>query len=88
MHDGNFPLAAIKIKSKNLETPSFSKGLKKSSKTKQRPYIKFLKNKSTESEEKCKNYKNIFEKLKINKKRAAMLLCLINTNAILCNHGK
>ena len=34
MHDGNFPLAAIKIKAKNLEMPSFGKGLKKSSKTK------------------------------------------------------
>ena len=72
MHDGNFPLAEIKITPKNLETPSFCKGLIKSTKTKQRPYIKFLQNKSTESEEKCKNYKNIFKKLKIIKKE---LLC-------------
>ena len=39
------------------------------SKTKQRLYIKFLKNKSVESEEKYKNYKNIFEKLKIKSKK-------------------
>ena len=46
----NFPLTEIEIKPKNLKTPWFSKGLKKSSKTKQRLYIKFLKNKSAESE--------------------------------------
>ena len=44
--------------------PWFRKGLKKSSKTKQRLYIKFLKNKSVESEKKYKSCKNIFEKLK------------------------
>ena len=65
----NFPLTKIEIKPKNLKTPWFSKGLKKSSKTKQRLYIKFLKNKSAESEEKYKNYKNLFEKLKIKSKK-------------------
>ena len=65
----NFPLTEIEIKPKNLKTPWFSKGLKKSSKTKQRLYIKFLKNKSAESEEKYKNYKNLFEKLKIKSKK-------------------
>ena len=65
----NFPLTEIEIKSKNLKTPWFSKGLKKSPKTKQRLYIKFSKNKSAESEEKYKNYKNIFEKLKIKSKK-------------------
>ena len=57
------------MKPKNLETSWFSKGLKKSSKTKQKLYIKFLKNKSAESEEKYKNYKNLFEKLKIKSKK-------------------
>ena len=46
MHNRSFPLAEIKIKPKNLETPWFSKRLKKPSKTKQRPYINFLKNKT------------------------------------------
>ena len=62
-------MTKIKVKPKNLKTPWFSKGLKKSSKTKQRLYIKFLKNKSAESEEKYKNYKNLFEKLKIKAKK-------------------
>ena len=62
-------LTEIEIKPKKLKTPWFSKRLKKSSKTKQRLYIKFLKNKSAESEEKYKNYKNLFEKLKIKSKK-------------------
>ena len=39
VYDMNFPLTEIEIKPKNLKTPWFSKGLKKSSKTKQRLYI-------------------------------------------------
>ena len=69
IHDVNFPLTETEMKPKNLETSWFSKGLKKSSKTKQKLYIKFLKNKSAESEEKYKNYKNLFEKLKIKSKK-------------------
>ena len=65
----NFSLTDIEIKHKNLKTPWFSKGLKKPSKIKQRLYIKFLKNKSAECEEKYKNYKNLFEKLKIKSKK-------------------
>ena len=71
----NFPLTEIEIKPKNLKTPWFSKGLKKSSKTKQKLYIKFLKNKSAESEKKYKNYRNFFEKLKKNQRKTTMLLC-------------
>ena len=65
MYHVNSPLTEIEIIPKNLEMPWFSKGLKKSSKSKQKLYIKFLKNKSVESEEKYKNYKNFFEKIKI-----------------------
>ena len=54
---------------KKLKTPWLSKELKKFSKTKQRLYIKFLKNKSSESEEKYKNYRNLFEKLKRKSKK-------------------
>ena len=61
----HFLLTEKEIKLKKLKTSWFSKGLKKS-KTKQRLYIKFLKNKNAESEEKHKKYKNIFEKLKKN----------------------
>ena len=70
MYDRSFPFAEIKIKPKNLETPWYSKTLKKSSKTKQRPYINFLKNKSIYSEEKCKSYKSIFEKCKIKSRKS------------------
>ena len=77
MYDRSFPFAEIKIKPKNLETPWYSKTLKKSSKTKQRPYINFLKNKSIYSEEKCKSYKSIFEKCKI-KSRKSCYVSLLN----------
>ena len=77
MYDRSFPFAEIKIKPKNLETPWFSKTLKKSSKTKQRPYINFSKNKSIYSEEKCKSYKGIFEKCKI-KSRKSYYASLLN----------
>ena len=43
INDVNFPLTGTEIKPKNLKTPWFSKGLKKSSKTKQMLYIKSLK---------------------------------------------
>ena len=65
----------IKIKPKNWKTPWFSKELKKSSKTKQKLYIKLKTKKSAESEEKYKNYKNLFEELKINQRKTTMLLC-------------
>ena len=77
MYDRSFPFAEIKIKPKNLETPWYSKTLKKSSKTKQRQYINFLKNKSIYSEEKCKSYKSIFEKCKI-KSRKSYYASLLN----------
>ena len=41
-----------------------SKGMKESSKRKQRLYIKFLKNKTKASEIEYKDYKNLFEKLR------------------------
>ena len=68
IYDVNFSLTEIDIKSKKFKTPWFSKGLKESSNIKQRFYIKFLKNKNAEPEEKHKNYKNLFEKLKIKSK--------------------
>ena len=52
IYNVNFALTELEIKLKNLKTLRFSKGLKKSSKTKQRLYIKFLKNKSAKSEKK------------------------------------
>ena len=55
-------MTEIEIKPRTLW---FNKGLRKSSKTEQRLYIKFGKNKGAEYIKKIQNYKNLFEKIKI-----------------------
>ena len=75
----NFLLTEIEIKPKNLKTLWLSNGLKKSPKTKQSLYIKLLKNKSAESEEKYKNYKKLFEKLKIKYYASLLNKCKYDT---------
>ena len=60
----NFPLLETEVKSKDLRTPWMSKTMRKSSKQKQKLYIKFLKSKNPEDELIYKNYKNLFEKLR------------------------
>ena len=52
------------VKLKGLQTPWMSKTMRKSSKQKQKLYIKFLKSKNPEDELIYKNYKNLFEKLR------------------------
>ena len=64
LYERNFPLKKHNIKNKDLLTPWMTKGMKKSSKQKQRLYIKYLKNKTEASEHTYKNYKNLFEKLR------------------------
>ena len=64
LYEKHFPLKDFQIKVKDLQAPWISKGLKKSSKQKQKLYIKFLKNKSTQNEQIYKNYKHLFEKLR------------------------
>ena len=59
----NFPLLETEVKLKDLQTPWMSKVMRKSSKQKQKLYIKFLKSKNPEDEFIYKNYKNPFEKL-------------------------
>ena len=51
------------VKLKGLQTPWMSKTMRKSSKQKQKLYIKFLKSKNPEDELIYKNYKNLLEKL-------------------------
>ena len=65
----NFSLTELQVKPKMLKTFWFSNNLKKSSETKQSPHIKLFLKKSTESEEKYKNYKNLFGKIKIKSKK-------------------
>ena len=62
--DANFPICEYILKEKGIKSPWISKGLKKSLKTKQRLYIKFLKTKTLEVETKYKNCKSLFEKLR------------------------
>ena len=64
LYEKHFPLKDFQIKVKDLQAPWISKGLKKSSKQKQKLYIKFLKSKSTQNEQIYKNYKHLFEKLR------------------------
>ena len=64
IYENHFPLKNYKIKQKDIQSPWISKGLKKSSKQKQKLYVKFLKTKSPESEIIYKDYKNLFEKLR------------------------
>ena len=64
-----FPSKIITIKRKSLLSPWITKGLVKSSKQKQKLYIKFLKHKTFSNEQKYKNYKNLFEKIKAKSKR-------------------
>ena len=64
IYNRHFLIEKKKIKTKDLKTPWLSKGLKKSSKRKQKLYIKYLKTKTYEAETQYKDYKNLFEKLK------------------------
>ena len=63
IYDANFLIREYILKDKDIKSPWINKGLKRSSKTKQRLYTKFLKTKILEVESKYKNYKSLFEKL-------------------------
>ena len=69
VYDQAFTERKIEIKQKNLSSPWISKGLRKSSKRKQRLYEKFLKQRSDKNYETYKIYKNLFEKLKKQSKK-------------------
>ena len=51
----------VTVKSKTLKKRWITKGIIKSSKTKQRLYDKFLKSKTYERERSYKNYRKLFE---------------------------
>ena len=63
LYEKHFPLKDFQIKVKDLQAPWMKKGLEKLSKQKQKFYIKFLRNKSTQNEQIYKQYKHLFEKL-------------------------
>ena len=64
IYDANFPIWEYILKDKDIKSSWISKDLKKSSKKKQRLYIKFLKTKTPEDEFNYKTYKSLFEKLR------------------------
>ena len=55
---------AVTVKSKPVKKPWITKGILKSSKTKQRLYYKCLKSKTYEHEIRYKNYRKLFESIK------------------------
>lgn len=65
----SFPERQVKIKRKTLLSPWITKGIARSSKRKQRLYNKFLKNRTAENLAIYKNYKNLFESVKLKSKR-------------------
>ena len=64
LYDKIFEKFAVTVKSKTLKNPWITKGILKSSKTKQRLYDKFLKSKTYEHEISYKNYRKLFESIK------------------------
>ena len=59
-----FPKQNIRINKKGLQSPWIARGTKKSSKRKQKLYVKFLKNKNSKNEIEYGNYKKLFESIK------------------------
>ena len=49
LYDEHFPIRKIKLKLKDIQSPWITKGIKKSSRMKQRLYEKYLKNKTDNS---------------------------------------
>ena len=63
-YDKYFPKVRIKIRAKTNQSPCITKGIRKSSKKKQKLYERFLKKRTPRNEQQCKNYKNAFETIK------------------------
>ena len=59
----------MKIKTKDLESPWITKGIKKSSKKKQRLYLKFLKKRNEKTKKEHQDYEKLFESIKKRSKK-------------------
>ena len=59
-----FPKVRIKIEAKTNQNPWITKGIRKSSKKKQKVYVRLLKKPTPKNEQQYKNYKNLFETIK------------------------
>ena len=69
LYDTYFPKNQVKLKSKDLQSPWITNGIRKSSKRKQRLYEKFLKNRNEKIEVQYKTYKKLFESIKKRSKK-------------------
>ena len=69
LYDKNFPLQEFELKQKTINSPWITSGIKKSSKQKQKLYVKYLKNRNDSNLYIYKNYKNLFEKVKKQSKK-------------------
>ena len=69
IYDDCFPIKVIEIKAKNILSPWITKGIKKSSKRKQKLHGIFFKQRSPNNEKEYKDYKQLFEKIKKDSKR-------------------
>ena len=69
IYDTFFPMNKMKIKTKDLESPWITKGIKKSSKKKQRLYLKFLKKRNEKTKKEYQDYKKLFESIKKRSKK-------------------
>ena len=59
LYEKYFPKQNIGIYKKDLQSPWITRGIKKSSKRRQKLYIKFLKNRNSKNELEHRNYKKI-----------------------------
>ena len=78
IYDDFFPKKKIKVKSKDIQSPWITAGIKKSSKRKQRLYEKFLKCRSERNEDEYKNYKRLFETIKKRSKKLPFPKLIVN----------
>ena len=65
-----FPKIKVKLKPQRQFNPWITKGIRKSSKKKQKLYEKFLKKRTKQSETEYKVYKNMFESIKHKSKKS------------------
>ena len=68
-YDSIFSDIQVNVKTKTILSQWIVKGIKKSSKNKQKLYKKFLKERAYNSERRYKNNKNLYEKIKSSPKK-------------------
>ena len=80
LYDTYFPKKQIKLKSKDLQSPWITNGIRKSSKRKQRLYENFLKNRNEKMSLNTKLTRNFLNQLKNVPRNYTFLILFLNTN--------